>query len=371
MKNKTKMTRIAEMTDKERFLRTFRYEKVDRRPLYLADPWSDTLDRWHSEGLPRDVKDVHEYLGVKHLRLLNVTGTSGIYPKFERKVLKEDAETITEIDNNGCTVLRFKHHTSLPEWLDFPVKNKSDLLRVMDEHFDVTNLDARFDAAWKERIGQAMASDCVVILDGGCFYGSLRNLAGVENISYLFYDAPDEVDEFFERYLTVVMEGFRRVTKLIKVDVIGFGEDIAYKNGPLMSIDMFRRMILPRYKKAMDAAHEEGVEFTWYDSDGDLRLLIPDFLSVGINGLAPCEVAANMDPVSLRRQFGRDLRVVGGFDKRIVAQGKTAIDAEFARLKPMIDEGGFLPAIDHSVSADISFDNYRYFIDAVQKALKI
>ncbi len=78
-----------------------------------------------------------------------------------------------------------------------------------------------------------------------------------------------------------------------------------------------------------------------------------------------------MEPVALRRQFGRELRLIGGFDKRIVAQGRKAIDAEFARLKPVIDEGGFIPAIDHSVSADISFDNYRYYLDAVLKALLV
>ncbi|MBU0714014.1 MAG: hypothetical protein KJ964_01490 [Verrucomicrobia bacterium] len=84
--------------------------------------------------------------------------------------------------------------------------------------------------------------------------------------------------------------------------------------------------------------------------------------------LAPCEVAAGMDPVALRRTFGKSLRLFGGFDKRLVAQGKAAIDAEFRRLQPVIKEGGYLPAIDHSVSADISWDNYRHFVDAVRKA---
>ena len=357
------------MTDKERFLRTMRYEAVDHRPLHLVGPWFDTLARWRKEGLPEDVEDVHEYLGVKHLKVVNVSGTAGVYPPFEQKVLKEDAETITKIDGYGRTVLDFKHHTSFPEWLDFPVKTGADLRRVMNEHFDVTDLDARFGKAWEKSVKDARDSDCVVLLDGGCYYWTLRSLAGVENASFLVYDDPEAVEELFERYLTVVMEGIRRVTRLVKVDVIGFGEDISYKNGPLISPDTFRQMILPRYKKAMDAAHEKGIEFTWYDSDGDLRLLLPDCISVGINGIAPCEVAANMDPAGLRKQFGKVIRPIGGFDKRIVAQGKKAIDAEIARLKPLIDEGGFLPAIDHSVSADISFDNYRHFLDAIRKAI--
>jgi uroporphyrinogen decarboxylase len=92
-------------------------------------------------------------------------------------------------------------------------------------------------------------------------------------------------------------------------------------------------------------------------------------LSAGINGLAPCEVAAGMDPVPLRRSFRREVRMMGGFDKRIVAAGKAAIQAEFERLRPVIEGGGFIPAIDHSVSADISFDDYRNYLDTLIASL--
>ncbi|HEY3332832.1 MAG TPA: uroporphyrinogen decarboxylase family protein [Capsulimonadaceae bacterium] len=359
------------MTENERFLRTMRYEPVDRRPLHLVGPWFDTLARWHTEGLPGDVTDVNAYLGLTPLRVVNVTGTAGLHPAFEQKVLSEDDTTVTSIDLYGRTVRNFKYQTSFPEWIDFPVKTGDDLWRLLDEHFDVSDMDSRFDAAWEERVRVATSTDCVVMLDAGCYYWTLRSLAGIEGASYLLYDAPDAVEELFERYLAVVMEGLRRLPSLVTIDVMGFGEDIAGKNGPFMSPALFRSMILPRYKKAMERAHEIGVEFTWHDSDGDLRLLLPDYLSIGINGVGPCEVAAGMDPVELRRQFGRDLRMVGGFDKRVVAQGPAAIDAEFERLRPVIVEGGYLPSIDHSVSADISFDNYRYFTDAVQRAILI
>jgi uroporphyrinogen decarboxylase len=175
----------------------------------------------------------------------------------------------------------------------------------------------------------------------------------------------------FERYLVVVMEGLRRVTTRLKVDDIGFGEDIAFKSGTLMSPSMFRKLILPRYKKAMDFAHGKAIDLTWYDSDGDLRPFAPDYLSVGINGLAPCEVAAGMAPTELRRRFGRDLRLIGGLDKREVAKGRRAIDAELERNQPVIAEGGYMPAIDHSVSADISFGDYCYFVEALQRALDV
>lgn len=356
------------MNDRERFLATMRYEPLDRRPLHLVGAWSDTLARWRREGLPADVRNVPAYLGVESMRMANATGTAGIFPPFEQRLIREEGEFEVRIDGFGRTVRMFRNHTSMPEWLDFPVKNAADLRRVMDEHFDVDDPDGRYPSAWAERIDN-IPDDTVVVLDGGCYYWTLRSLAGVAGAGYLLYDAPQLVEELFERYFTVVMAGLRRVPPRVRIDAIGFGEDIAGKNGPLMSPAMFRQMILPRYRQTMALAREKGIDLTWYDSDGDLRLLIPDYLEAGVNGLAPCEVAAGMDPVELRARFGKELRLVGGFDKRLVAAGQEAIYAECERLRPLIAEGGFIPAIDHSVSADISFDNYRYYLDAIQAVL--
>lgn len=358
------------MTQRERFLSCMDGLPSTPRPLHLVGIWPDTLARWRREGLPPDVADVHAHLGLQPLRVINVTGAAGVFPPYPHRLLHETAEFRTWTDRYGRTVRDFKNHTSMPEWLDFPVKGPADLAAVLKDHFDVACLDDRYDADWEKRLeASSSAPRPLVLIDGGGYYWTLRSLAGVEHASYLLYDAPELVEELFERYFTVVMDGLRRVSKRVAIDVVGFGEDIAFKTGTLMSREMFRRLILPRYRKAMALARELGTRYTWYDSDGDVRDFIPDYLDAGIDCLAPCEVAAGMDPVALRRAFGRRLRMIGGFDKRIVARGPAEIDVEFARLRPLIQEGGFMPAIDHSVSADISWDHYRYFIDALQRAL--
>ena len=363
---------MSEMTHKEHFLRTLNYEPVDRRPLYLADPWQETLARWRGEGLPADVKDVHEHLGVKDYgyRMQNITPAAGPFPTFERRTVREEGDEIYYIDSYGRTVHDFKSKATIPEWVDFPVKEAADLRRYLDEHFDVANLDARFAPDWADKARAAQARGDIIMIDGGCYYWTLRSIAGVDGASYLLYDCPELVDELCERYFTVVMEGLRRAGKLVQVDVIGFGEDFAFKTGPLLSPEMFRRFILPRYAKTMAFAHEHGTHLTWHDSDGDCRLLLPDMLAVGVNSTVPCEVAASMDPVALRAQFGRDLRIGGGFDKRIVAKGPKAVEAELRRLAPVIREGGFVPGIDHSIPADVSWDNYRAYLDLLIKSVE-
>ncbi len=358
------------MTDRERFLRTMRYEPVDRRPFHAVSVWPDTLARWRGEGLPPGVDDVHAHLGVACLQMRNVSGHMGPYPAFEQRTLHETETEIIRIDDYGRTVREFKDHTSMPEWEDFPVKTPEDLERVLAERYDAGNLDARFTPAWEAQARDAATSGALVLIDGGCFYWTLRSLAGVENASYLLYDAPELVEELFERYCVIALEGIRRAGRLTPIDTLGFGEDIACKNGPFMSLEMFRAMVVPRYRRTVDLAAAHGVEQTWYDSDGDLRALLPDYLSVGIHTLAPCEVAAGTDPAPLRKQYGRALRFIGGVDKRAVAKGPDAIRAELDRLRPVVREGGFIPAIDHSVAADISWDNYRYYVDEMRQLLR-
>lgn len=356
------------MNERERFLNTMLYRPVDRRPLYLCPPWQHTVERWHGEGLPHGA-EVNGFLGLQPLGICNISPNTGLFPAYPSRTIEETDTVRVFTDAYGRTVRDFKDHTTMPEWLDFSVKSREDLRRMLDEHYLVDDLDARFPKDWEAKVRAAGQADKLVVIDGGSYYGLLRQVAGVQFASYLLYDAPDLADELFERYNTVVLEGIRRAVKLVKIDVLGFSEDIAFKNGPLMSPSMFRQFIFPRYKKVMDLAREHGVELGWCESDGDMRQLLPLFLEAGCNITSPCEVAAGMAPVELRRELGRDQRIIGGLDKRLIAKGPAAIDAEIARNMPAIAQGGYAPGIDHSVSSDISFDTYRYFIDAIQKAL--
>jgi uroporphyrinogen decarboxylase len=68
-----------------------------------------------------------------------------------------------------------------------------------------------------------------------------------------------------------------------------------------------------------------------------------------------------MDALAVRRKYGKDLRIWGGVDKRALAQGPAAIDAELERIRPLIAEGGYIPHTDHSIPPDVSFTNFRYY----------
>ena len=104
------------------------------------------------------------------------------------------------------------------------------------------------------------------------------------------------------------------------------------------------------------------------DSDGDVRLLLPLWLEGGVNVAFPLEVGTwGLDPIDIRRRFGKELRICGGFDKHILAHSKDAISREIDRLAGLVEEGGFIPFCDHRVPPDVSLENYLHYVDTAKR----
>jgi hypothetical protein len=62
--------------------------------------------------------------------------------------------------------------------------------------------------------------------------------------------------------------------------------------------------------------------------------------------------------------------MMGGVDKREIARGPAAIEAELARLAPVVESGGYIPTIDHSIPPDVSYADFVYYLEAKRKALE-
>ncbi len=69
----------------------------------------------------------------------------------------------------------------------------------------------------------------------------------------------------------------------------------------------------------------------------------------------------------MRAQYGRELRIAGGFDKHILAQTTDDIAREIDRLAPMVEEGGFIPFCDHRVPPDVPLANYMFYVERAKE----
>ncbi len=79
-------------------------------------------------------------------------------------------------------------------------------------------------------------------------------------------------------------------------------------------------------------------------------------------------MAAGNDIVDFRTRFGRRMAFRGGIDKRAMANGGAAIEAEIARVRPVIDSGGYIPGCDHGVPSDVSWPDYVRYVGLLAKA---
>jgi len=350
------------MTTRERFLCTLKFEKPDKPFVKAVGGWLETGERWRKEGW--DGKALHEIFDTD---LLYNTGVYyGPVPRFEYKVVEEDETTRIYVNHEGIIMREFKDYSgnsSMPQFLRFPVETEEDFDHICAERLGL-NFEGRAPGNWealcKHWSNRTEPLMCFADRWGG-FFGPLRNLMGLENLGLAFYDQPSLIEKMMEQRADAIIAITERMLEDVEIDMFVFWEDMAYKAGPLIDPRMFRKFALPRYKRVCDFVKSRGIQLIGLDSDGDANELIPIWLDAGINCHWPFEVAAGMDVVEVRRKFGHDLAIIGGIDKRAVAIGGEVMRKEVDRIMPVVEDGGYMPELDHSAPPDISWPNmYDY-----------
>ncbi len=363
------------MTDLERFRACMDYRTMDRPPFWAWGAWPETLERWKSEGYDPKTFDLN--MGADR----RIAFGNWFFPKppFEHKVLEENAEHILYVNHEGILMRELKKNpkSSMPQFVKFPVETREDFRRFWKERMQ-PNLTQRIGPDWKTQLQAVRASarfrrgakpsPFIVISDRwGGFFGPLRNLVGVERLCTLFYDDAAFIEEMMDANADFIIAVMSQVLEAACPDAFAFWEDMAFRTAPLLSPQLARRYMLPRYRRVADFLRGRGVKFIGLDSDGFIDPLIPVWLDAGLNFLYPFEVQAGMDVLAVRKKYGRELRIWGGVDKRALAEGPQAIDAELRRLKPLMDEGGYIPHTDHSSPPDISFSNYCHYMKRIEE----
>jgi len=364
------------MTGKQRFIDVFEYRPVDRVPNWEAGCWGQTRERWEAEGLAD--ADLHwnwwdgeEYFGMDHRLFVPIQ--FGMTRPFEHRVLEETDEYEIFVNHEGVTRKglkkgRSKHGTrmSMDQFLDWPVKNRADFQK-MKARYELA-LERRYPADWKTTaLPEWQSATIPTILGRNCatggFYWLARKWMGTEALCYAWYDQPALMHEMmaFIADHTIAIAG--PILAEMDFEYVMLSEDMAMKSGPLLSPETFRTYIFPHLKRLVGFLKRNGVRYVMVDTDGNAEPLLSLLLDAGVDAIWPIERAScDMDPVALRKKYGRSLRLFGGVDKRELAKGPAAIDAHLESLAPLIEEGGFIPTVDHTVPPDVSLADFRHYM---------
>jgi len=330
------------MTARERFLTVLNGKlPSDRLPMieWAAWWWDRTITRWVGEGMAPnlDLTQSLKYFGLDELQCIGCSpnappapghGLGAIAGEADYARLKKDIYPDAAIDNlvAAAKSLKPRHHSG------------EIIIRI-----------------W---------------LDG--FFWFPRRLFGIEPHMFAFYDYPELMDEITRDLLDFNMKALQELFKVMKPDFIGYGEDMSYNHGPMLSEACYNKFMLRHYQALTEFTRENGVK-TLVDSDGDISVMIPWFVESGIDGVYPLERQANVDIAKIRRDYPEFI-MLGGYDKMVMNQGEAAIRREFERILPVMKSGYYIPSVDHQTPPGVSLDDYRIYIklfkEYCEKAVK-
>ncbi len=357
------------MNERQRFHATMRYQPRDRAPIYDFNFWPETLELWHEQGLPahinRDNSD--DFFGMDRFFFTGIR--PDLAPVFEEYVIEDRGDREVIQQNNGVKVLRHKTMSSIPMEVGHLLTDRESWQKHYVPRLDPDRPE-RWPDDWDERVKVWTDPDreTVMVIHGGSLFGKLRDWIGIENIALLLYDDPVWFEEMVETVTNCILGTMTRIFETgAKIDACSMWEDMAYNRGPLISPRHFKQFLVPRYRKITDLLHKYGVDVCWIDCDGKIDKLAPLWLDAGVNCMFPLEIGTwGADPLAFRREYGKDMLLMGGFDKHSLAKSKAAISAEIDRLTPLVEEGGFIPFCDHRVPPDVPLENYWHYLETAR-----
>jgi uroporphyrinogen decarboxylase len=290
-------------------------------------------------------------------------------PQFEEKVLahRDGHYVVQDWKGNVCEIsdrfdvsyLRHAIDFVTRRWIRLPVESREDWQR-MKERYEPAD-PARFPDDFAERCRRLRGRDYVSTAAFAGPFWQMREWVGFERLCTIFADEPDWVAEMVAFYEEFVSRTMAPLLEAGAVDHVFISEDMAFKGRSMVSPAMARRLLLPCWRRWTREAHAAGVPVVDMDSDGYVAELIPLWVEAGIDVCDPVEVAAGNDIADYRRRWGERIAFRMGVDKRAIARGGRAIEAELARLAPVVRGGGYVPGCDHGVPPDVSWPDFvRY-----------
>jgi len=324
------------MNSRQRFLETMRFGKPDNVPYFEEGLREEVLEVWREQGLTSDSALARLFASdMREEIVLDVDPHP--WPKRWPTTLAELKAFRRRLDPNDPSRLPENWQASLTNW-----KGRSHVLMM------------RLHRGFFLTMG---------VEDWRRFY----------EVMALTRDDPALVRELMRIQGEFVAALTERTLREVEIDAAIFSEPIGGNNGPLISPRMYAELVLPSYQPVLEVLRRRGVDVVILRTYANARVLIPALLEDSFDCLWACETNAEaMDYRSLRMEFGRGLRLIGGIDLDVLRDGKDAIRREVEeKVPPLLREGGYIPLADGRVREDIPLENYLYYRQLLEKVTRL
>ncbi|HSW44727.1 MAG TPA: uroporphyrinogen decarboxylase family protein [Phycisphaerae bacterium] len=355
------------MTDRRRFINQMHHRPVDRCFNMEFGYWNENFRKWDIFRDHNITTNPEADLFFNFDRIEVLAGDVWLCPAFEERIVEDRGATRIIQNREGLLAeVPTDGHDTIPRFTSSPVVAPDDWKRVKD------TMLRRFDPARRADIDALRRlhppdRDYPLGVYCGSMIGRIRNLLTFEGLAYACRDYPDMVEDMVETCCLLVEDDLDQVLGRIDFDFAAGWEDICFRSGPLVTLDFFRQVVVPRYRRIASRLHMHGIDIWYTDCDGDIRHILPLMLEAGLNCLFPCEVHCSGHPGELLDRYGPDLRIMGGVDKMALLKGREEIRAYLESVAPWVESGGFIPFCDHRCPPDVAPADYLYYLDLKER----
>ena len=374
---------MATMGHRERVLRALNHQEPDRVPLDLGGSRSSSLVVEAYEGLNRHLES-QEPCSIFSKWLNIVHPSEAMLQRFDI-----DTRSLSQGDPDNWQDIVFPDGSYQDEWGVVRSRPPGSLYYDLTQSplagdVDVADLEKfcwpdPHDPGRCRPLAEAAAhlhqeTDYAVVLSmpGGIVHQA-QFLRGFEDWFADLIANPKFFAALMEKLADLWIEMAKDELDAVgdNVDISFLGDDMAFQDGPMMSMDLYRKMIKPHHKRLFGYIKSRTSAKIAYHTCGSVVHLLPDLIEMGVDTLNPVQVSAKgMDSKRLKREFGKDMSFWGAIDTQRALPFGTPQDVA-AEVKRRIDDlgpaGGYMLCAVHNVQADVSPENICAMYDTARE----
>ncbi len=355
------------MNSRERTISAINHRDPDRPPIYVsltpqvARKLSDHLGVLYEEPV-----DAMESARISHMELLT---TMGVDIVAVAPTVSPDNPTITLPDGrirNEWGMI-FRDAGLYTEFAEFPLALASVKEDILSYPFPDPEAPGRFETA--EKMIGAYSDKYAVIGDvETMFYEMSWYLTGYEKFLTDLLMEAEYLPYLMDKIMNYIIVAGKKLIDM-GVDILWCGDDFGTQQGMIMDTITWRRVFKPRIKHMFEEFRKvrSDIKIAWH-SCGSILPIIPDFIEVGLDILNPIQpLAEGMDPVFLKKNYGKDLVFFGGIDiQQLLPFGTPQMikDEVRRRIGILGKDGGYIVAPAHNIQPDTPVENVMAFFEA-------
>ena len=177
---------------------------------------------------------------------------------------------------------------------------------------------------------------------------------------------PNMIYELMEKVTDFKIKQARKKIKETPSIVHHIGDDLGLQLSGFFSLDMFRKVILPHYKRLFEVYKSAG-KYVALHSCGCIIDYLPDLIDIGLDMLEP--VQACNDLAKLKHEFGKDLILWGGIDTQKMPFQTPDETREMTRetIRTLGKGGGCIIGPSVQITSEVPIENIKAMVETIME----